>query len=743
MSVTPGPAEGQPRHPRRTQGPSFPGMSVQKQQIEMRYEIPGEVSTGQREKAPRLPDPQTDQRDDMRSEAADGYIRRDNERALAQTRKGIPRASAALNTPVRQRDRRDRTQVRRDTVTQYQALRSPSADRYTTASRRKQALDDPEDLTVLDEVDDSKVLGKVYRPNKSRQSKRDILQAVAQKRKEGVAKEAQKIVKQETRGFDPAEDEDPLVRNVGSKLMRLKELVVELQMVETQQDINRKDLKRLIAPLQTKARRVEESAHQYMVGSGRGHDQAAQNLQAVAARLLASQLGQLFVSSSEKPKSSKKSVVWVKNVGALPSIEVVLSSHVKALLEDEAPKAKSDARKVEANPSTRQTPHEDDREFNQHDEPQRRVSNRSGSNATRRTAGEEDRVDDTMPLSVPRTTASSTFLYGTNTVLAALRARRRKVYALHFNTKVSSYEGDPSAEIRRLALQASIPTHPSASRILLNTMSEDRPHNGVVLEASHLPAPPVIGLGWPDLKTGDLPLHTRKQPSEERAVNGDPSSMRILTSDQTWRYPLVLMLDGILDPQNVGNIIRTAYFYGVDAVAVSLNTCCPLTSATLAKASSGACEAVQIFGLPKPGNFVYESKNAGWKIYAAAAPPPNSNERGVTKRGPRFVSHRAVAARSALERHPVILMLGAEGEGLRENLTQRADYFVGVAPGPRAPVPGRDGDGLLDVGVDSMNVGTAAAVLVDAFLRQPVRSTQHMAREEDAVGARGEGGEGE
>ncbi|EME46269.1 hypothetical protein DOTSEDRAFT_125762, partial [Dothistroma septosporum NZE10] len=243
----------------------------------------------------------------------------------------------------------------------------------------------------------------------------------------------------------------------------------------------------------------------------------------------------------------------------------------------------------------------------------------------------------------------------------------------------------------------------------LDRMSDGRPHNGVVLEASRIPAPPVLGLGRPDARQSTIPLNLGPQNADDAAINGSPKFLRALSN--TWRQPLILLLDGITDPGNIGNIVRTAHFYGVDAVAVASNTCANLSSAILAKASSGACEAVRLLSLPQPSNFAYESARAGWKIYAAVAPTPGSRDAA------RTITTSAVASASPLLQHPCILMLGAEGEGLRENLRNRADYFVSIE-GSVKP------QSMPDVGVDSLNVGVSAGVLIEAFFRKPANAPE-------------------
>ncbi|KAK0261035.1 hypothetical protein LTR91_017823 [Friedmanniomyces endolithicus] len=314
--------------------------------------------------------------------------------------------------------------------------------------------------------------------------------------------------------------------------------------------------------------------------------------------------------------------------------------------------------------------------------------------------------DGDHPVSVPYTTAASEFIYGTNVVLAALRTNRRKLYRLHIHPRLFGREG-ASRDIISLAEEAGVPIGRNAELRLLDKLSDSRPHNGVVLEASRLPAPPVLAMGTPDQENNNIPLVLATQSAEDTAVNGAPASLPL---QQTRRHPFILMLDGIVDPGNVGNILRTAHFYGADAVAIATATCCSLTSAVLAKASSGACEAVPLLALPRPSSFVVDSAKAGWQVYAAVAPDAGdvvSAKEVVTR-----ASTSGVAAESPLRTEPIILMLGAEGEGLRANLTRQADCLVSIE---------REGSGerAVDVGVDSLNVSVAAGVLMEAFLRRP------------------------
>lgn len=315
--------------------------------------------------------------------------------------------------------------------------------------------------------------------------------------------------------------------------------------------------------------------------------------------------------------------------------------------------------------------------------------------------------DDGIPEAIPYSTAASQFLYGTNTVLAALRAKRRQLYALHLRNDAQQHQALALAKAQKL--KSKFHDH---SR-MLDRMSDDRPHNGVVLEASSIPTPSILAMGKVSPDSPNIPLYLSPDAAvpwttpRPRAIGASQSTLSYPGPSHTWRQPFIVFLDGITDPGNVGSILRTAHFFGVDAVAIATNTCANINSPVLAKASAGACEAVPILSVSGPASFIHKSAEAGWKIYAAVAPEVRPGQRQVK------ASSEDVSRASSLAADPVILMLGAEGEGLRENLRNKAHVDVSI-PRPLAESPG-----AVDVGVDSMNVGVAAGVLIDAFMRQP------------------------
>lgn len=319
-------------------------------------------------------------------------------------------------------------------------------------------------------------------------------------------------------------------------------------------------------------------------------------------------------------------------------------------------------------------------------------------------------------ISVPYSHAAAEFLYGQNVVYAALKSGKRTLYKLYLHDRAAE-NASKGHDLERLAKSVGVTVKRVRNDFLstMDKMADGRPHNGVILEASALPLPPVACLERIDMTKREMPLTLSPQTAEERALHGNAHSLHYAASP--WRNPLVLLLDGIVDPGNVGNIIRTAYFYGVDAIAICTNTCASVSLNSLIKAASGASEAIPILAIQKPADFVSRSSANGWRICAAVA-PQSSNPRDRDFH-PKKQSHK-IPTQTQLHTHrmttplargPALLMIGAEGEGLRENLRSKARYNIAIETVKRERAD--------DIGVDSLNVGAATAVLIEAFMRRP------------------------
>jgi 23S rRNA (guanosine2251-2'-O)-methyltransferase len=145
---------------------------------------------------------------------------------------------------------------------------------------------------------------------------------------------------------------------------------------------------------------------------------------------------------------------------------------------------------------------------------------------------------------------------------------------------------------------------------------------------------------------------------------------------------LVLILDGVTDPQNFGAILRVADGFGVGLVVLPEHDSVGLTPAAV-KASAGASEWVPVAQVTNLARAIETLQKKGFWVYGAAA---------------------AGDAPSAIDfRGKVALVLGNEGKGIRRNVLEHCDRTVTI------PMAGH---------VDSFNVATAAAVLCYEIRRQ-------------------------
>ncbi|CAD6505178.1 BgTH12-00673 [Blumeria graminis f. sp. triticale] len=317
--------------------------------------------------------------------------------------------------------------------------------------------------------------------------------------------------------------------------------------------------------------------------------------------------------------------------------------------------------------------------------------------------------DKKMPIPLHYTTPASEFLYGFSVVEAALTSRRdirRKLYKLYISSVENRELLEQDKHLQQLAKSHEVPivrVNEDGIR-MLDKMSNGRPHNGYILEASPLPKIPVTSLlevttskDEPSSEKPGFRVQLDHQSREEKAINGTSDFIETLRTNPK-HQPLVLMLDSILDPGNLGGIIRTASFFGVSAIAISLRNTVSFTPVVL-KASAGASEHTTILSVGSPAEFIAESRNAGWKIYAAVPPIDGSRSSQTMS-----VSSNELSSRNPLVEAPSILMIGNEGEGLRRLLRNKADVEVFI-PGIKNPE------------VKSLNVTVATGILCDAFLK--------------------------
>lgn len=153
---------------------------------------------------------------------------------------------------------------------------------------------------------------------------------------------------------------------------------------------------------------------------------------------------------------------------------------------------------------------------------------------------------------------------------------------------------------------------------------------------------------------------------------------------------LVVLLDQVTDPQNVGAILRSAAAFGANALIVPRHHAPDLTG-SVAKAASGAAEIVPLVQVANLVQAMETLKKAGFWIV------------GLDAGGDRPIEALAFAPRTAL-------VLGAEGGGLRRLTRERCDHLAWIPVIRPGTLPKSRGTG----GVASLNVSAAAAVALYA-----------------------------
>ncbi|KAL9662859.1 hypothetical protein QQ045_027694 [Rhodiola kirilowii] len=272
-------------------------------------------------------------------------------------------------------------------------------------------------------------------------------------------------------------------------------------------------------------------------------------------------------------------------------------------------------------------------------------------------------------------------IYGVGPILAALSASRREFYALYVqegldlssnNRKKKDKKG--FEKILRTAEKNGI-TIKDASKHDLNMIVDNRPHQGLVLDAS--------------------PLEMVRVHELDPAPVGNEKGA------------LWVALDEVTDPQNLGAIIRSAYFFGASGVVLCAKNSAPL-SGVVSKASAGALELMELRSCKNMMQFLTSSAENGWRVLGGS------------------VSSKAVPLNKIASGAPTILVLGSEGVGLRP-LVERSctelvkipgNFFVDVIA-ERDEDADRDGhdssspeDFRSFLAVESLNVSVAAGVML-------------------------------
>lgn len=248
----------------------------------------------------------------------------------------------------------------------------------------------------------------------------------------------------------------------------------------------------------------------------------------------------------------------------------------------------------------------------------------------------------------PRTT----WIYGFHPVREALRARRRDLVRLWLRA------GAPRKDLEELvdlARRAGIAVETVDRSAIDELAGPDSQTQGVALEAGPIPELSLTGLV--DL----LPASSE-------------SGRRIVA------------LDGVEDPQNVGALARVAESAGAGGLLLTDRRAPELTAA-VSRASAGAIEWLPVARVANLVRALEDLKQAGFWIVAAAP------EEGIS----------LFEMPDRLLTGDLVVLLGAEGKGVRPGVLKLADHRVKI------PMAGR---------IASLNVSTAGAVILYDLLRR-------------------------
>jgi 23S rRNA (guanosine2251-2'-O)-methyltransferase len=149
------------------------------------------------------------------------------------------------------------------------------------------------------------------------------------------------------------------------------------------------------------------------------------------------------------------------------------------------------------------------------------------------------------------------------------------------------------------------------------------------------------------------------------------------------KLPLLLILDGIEDPQNLGAIIRTAESAGVDGIIIPEHRAAHLSSA-VARASAGALEHMPVAKVFNIAGFIGALKDKGFWVLGLAG--------------------EAEQDYTAFDMNlPLAVVLGSEGSGIRPLVRKSCDALVSL------PMLGK---------VSSLNVSVASGIMLYEIIRQ-------------------------
>jgi 23S rRNA (guanosine2251-2'-O)-methyltransferase len=243
----------------------------------------------------------------------------------------------------------------------------------------------------------------------------------------------------------------------------------------------------------------------------------------------------------------------------------------------------------------------------------------------------------------------SEYITGRNPVIELLKAGQKTVNKILLSRQA---HGEPVKEIVKLARDKKIPIH-------------------------NVPPEKFDSLGIEDTQ----------------GVAAEVSTAVYLELEELWdkvkgvEKPLLVVLDGIEDPHNLGAIIRNAVVFGADGIVIGKWRSAGMNE-TVSRTSAGAVEHINIARVTNIAESISRLKE--WGVWCVGA-----------EVGGKSVSDDKF-------QFPLAVVIGSEGEGLHRLVKERCDYLVSIPQTDK---------------ISSLNASCAAAVVLYEVFLQKLRST--------------------
>jgi 23S rRNA (guanosine2251-2'-O)-methyltransferase len=179
----------------------------------------------------------------------------------------------------------------------------------------------------------------------------------------------------------------------------------------------------------------------------------------------------------------------------------------------------------------------------------------------------------------------------------------------------------------------------------------DKSINKLVPEINELHNKEMFKMFGNDSAHQGIVLRTSKLPQ--------PKIEQILLKSKDLKSDIIIMLDQVTDPNNIGSIMRSCALFNCNSIIVS-NDNAPDITANMAKAASGALEIVNYISVVNLSRAIIEFKKNNYWIYGL-----DSNEKSKNDKGLNLPSK-------------CVLVFGSEGKGLRHLTKKECDELISI-----------------------------------------------------------------